>query len=47
MVGIKAVFALSLSTCALTVLIASISPFCRLDDHAADKKDNGDLERSV
>ncbi|KAF1936743.1 MFS general substrate transporter [Clathrospora elynae] len=47
MVGIKAVFAFSLATCALTVLIALVIPFRRLHDHAAEKKGDVELEPSV
>jgi hypothetical protein len=47
MVGIKAVFAFSLATCALTVLIALVIPFRRLHDHAAEKKESVELEPSV
>jgi hypothetical protein len=47
MVGMKAVFAFSLATCALTVLIALIIPFQRLHDHTAEKKEDVELDPSV
>lgn len=47
MVGIKAVFAFSLATCALTVLVALVIPFRRLHDHRAEKTKDVELEPSV
>jgi hypothetical protein len=44
MVGIKAVFAFSLATSALTVLIAMVVPFCKLRDHAAEKTEDVEPE---
>jgi hypothetical protein len=47
MIGIKAVFAFSLATCALMMLIALVIPLSRLDDHAAEKGEGVELESSV
>jgi len=44
MVGIKAVFAFSLATAALTVLIAMVIPFRRLHDHSAGDKEDVESE---
>lgn len=47
MVGIKAVFAFSLATAALTVLIAMFIPFHRLHDHSAGNKEDIESESNA